>query len=145
MIPEGAAAPAGRFKAYPVDSPQRVMGRRHRRSGLPFRRSGNERELLVADEGITLIGEDYVRTVLYRDCVACAHWSQNGRTLWGSDGFRVVVDPAIWRDGAGIVERIDAALPADLVVALEQMDDPVLLLGRDARVDRRFVHNGAQS
>jgi tetratricopeptide (TPR) repeat protein len=134
-IPQAATPPAGRFTVYPVDSPQVVTGRGFRRRGLPFRKRHNERELVLGAEGITLFGEDYVRTVLFEGCVMVLRTGAE-RGLWARDGFFVWVDPEIWRNGEEIVRAIDAHLGSDLVVDLDAerdlFDDPDLAAGAAA-------------
>ncbi len=133
VMPGTATALAGRFTMYPVDSPQRVEGRRFRRRGLPFRQRDNtERELVLGKDGVTLYGEDYARTVMFDSCVACERVDEC-RGLWSRDGFFIWIDPAIWRNGDEIVRAVDARLPANLVIDAEaerpRFDDPDLAAG----------------
>jgi tetratricopeptide (TPR) repeat protein len=135
VIPATATPPAGRFTPYPVDSPQRVEGRRFRRRGLPFRRRENERELVLGHDGVTLYGDDYVRTVMFDSCVACERVDES-RALWSRDGFRVWIDPAIWRKGEEIVRAVDTRVPANVVIDADAVGslfaDPDLAAGVEA-------------
>ena len=53
--PANVALPGGGFRPYPIDSPRQIEdGRRFKRAGLPFRRTGAEQELVVSPSGVTL-------------------------------------------------------------------------------------------
>ena len=127
LVPEEASRPAGRFTEYPMSPPFRVDGKRYRRGGLPFRREGNERELVVGEEGITLLGTDYANTVRFDRMEGMLAWADGTRTLAGYDATFVTVDPAIWRNGKDAVARIDAAVASELRVDMEpDSGDPEL-------------------
>jgi hypothetical protein len=75
------------------------------------------------------VNPDEWLTVRYADCVACVHESPTSRTLLGRDGMRVGIAAEVWRDGAGVIEEIDRAVPAELVACEEHgiggLEDPV--------------------
>jgi zinc protease len=121
LIPEDAARPGGRFTLYPTEQPYRVDGRTYKRRGLPLRRAGPERELVAGDEGVTLVGVDFVNTVRFRDVEGVLKWADGSRTLVGEDAAFITVDPSIWRGGAEIVARIDATVPADRFVPIDEL------------------------
>ena len=106
--PPSVQLPGGRFKPYPLDSPELIAdGRRFKRSGLPFRRTGEEQELVVSEKGVTLFGEGYGRSVFADDTTAVLQYQDGIRRVWGGDGFSIVVDPAIWRGGGDLPALVD--------------------------------------
>lgn len=123
-IPSSDTLPGGRFSRYPIDSKRRVQGRRHRRRGLPLiTRKDNERELIVGEEGVTLVvedppGEHYVRTVLFRELAAAVYFNEGVIQLYGLDGHDIVVDPAIWRRPRDITDMFERTIPIDVLVDL---------------------------
>jgi zinc protease len=133
-LPDEPTPPTGRFLPYPLSSPSRHAGRRFRRRGLFFRREGSEQRLTLSEAGLTLYGEGYTNSITFADCVAAFHWTPKVRTLWGSDGVRVLVDADIWRDGGELVAAIDRAVPAGCVIVpgTPGFDDPDLSAGFDA-------------
>jgi tetratricopeptide (TPR) repeat protein len=141
-VPADASLPGGRFGRYPVQPPRRASGRVYKRSGLlARRRSGVERQLIVGDDGVTLIADGFTSTVLFADCVACIRYDGDRRALWSGDGFYVLVEPEIWRHGARAVAEIDGRVPADAVFDVltePRFDDPDLTGGAAALDDRRY-------
>lgn len=133
LIPEEGARPAGRFVLYPTTPPYRVEGKRFGRRGLPFRREGEERELHVGDEGVTLVGTEVAASVRFRDVEGVLRWVDGSRTLIGADATYVTVDPSIWRRGAEAVALVDAAISDDRVVRIDEWaDDPDLTAASEA-------------
>ncbi|MEU6535008.1 insulinase family protein [Streptomyces sp. NPDC047000] len=79
--------------------------------------------LVVGGEGVSLLLPGGPVTVRYDDCVAMTTRPDGARALTGRDGFRVAVEPTMFRDVAP--ERIavvDAAVPPEAVVALPARD-----------------------
>jgi predicted Zn-dependent peptidase len=115
---------------YPGWSPARVDGREVGPAGffLPGRKP--RERLFIGRDGVTVaVNPDEWLTVRYADCVACVHESPTSRTLLGRDGMRVGIAAEVWRDGAGVIEEIDRAVPAELVACEEHgiggLEDPV--------------------
>jgi tetratricopeptide (TPR) repeat protein len=108
-----------------MDSTHHVAGRRYRRRGLPvLGRKDNERELIVGNEGVTLVGgdralkEEYVRTVLFDELAAAVFFADDVLQLYGLDGHEVVIDPAIWRRSRGLLSLLEKSIPKDRLVDL---------------------------
>jgi tetratricopeptide (TPR) repeat protein len=124
-IAPGGSIPGGRFKRYPTDSRHRVEGRRYRRRGLPIvGRKDNEQELIVGDEGVTLVGEDgaleekYVKTVLFDELAGAVVFADDVIQLYGLDGHDIVIDPSIWRRSRGLLAEVEKSIPTDRLVDL---------------------------
>lgn len=128
--PANVALPGGGFRPYPIDSPRQIEdGRRFKRAGLPFRRTGAERELVVSPSGVTLHGEGYVRSIPADDTAAVIRYRGGIRELWSGDGFVVVVDPGIWRNGGdlpALIDRLGAGVTVDLTTDPPIFDDATL-------------------
>jgi hypothetical protein len=76
--------------------------------------------LVVGEDGVSWVAPTgQANTVRYRDCVAIRHWEGPVRELWGADGFRVIIDASEWRDGAKVVDQVDAAV-AGAVIACDE-------------------------
>jgi len=107
-----APSPGGRFSRYPLDSTRRVDGRRFRRRDLPaVTRKDNERELIVDEAGVTLIGEDYLKTVLFDEVAGAVYFQDRVIHLYGLDGHFIVVAPRIWRRAGGLFDLLVEAIP----------------------------------
>ena len=79
--------------------------------------------MIVGPEGVSWQNaEGRSLTVRFDDCVGVLAGSNGVRVLWGRDGFSVRVVPADWRGGPDAVARIDAAIPANLVLPLDPPD-----------------------
>ena len=128
--PANVALPGGGFRPYPIDSPRQIEdGRRFKRAGLPFRRTGAERELVVSPSGVTLHGEGFVRSIPADDTAAVIRYRGGIRELWSGDGFVVVVDPGIWRNGGdlpALIDRLGAGVTVDLTTDPPIFDDATL-------------------
>ena len=134
--PERVPPAAGRYKPYPQEPRTTVAGRALGRAGLRFRRQGVERSLVLGEDGITLHGDGFVRTVLFDETEAVLVWADGSRTLCAADGTRVHIDPAIWKRGAAAVAWVDARAPAELRITMEPEDealsDPDVAAAREA-------------
>jgi hypothetical protein len=70
--------------------------------------------LVIAEEGVSLRTPDGPVTVRYEDCVLMSAYPDGGRRLVGRDGFRVVVEPTLYRHLTPdiVAATIDAHVPA---------------------------------
>lgn len=90
----------------------------------------DRRRMLVSAAGITLERpEQQPVTVRVTSTTVVLRWPDGRRQLVSDDGSVVVVEPTLWVDGAGLVARVDATWPAELVVdrparAPEQVPQP---------------------
>jgi zinc protease len=119
LVPEGTAHPEGFHEISPF-STERLEGKAYRPKGLPIFKEPRKARLMVGDEGVTLLVPDgELLTVRWDSLVTVLRWADGSRTMLGSDGFRVHVDPDLWRHGDDIVQAIDARSPDGLVVVME--------------------------
>jgi predicted Zn-dependent peptidase len=104
QIPEGALDWAG-FAAVPNWSTTDITGRAFRSLEQP----GGE--LVIGDEGVMMRNAGGRITVRFEDCVALETWPDGARTLIGSDGFVVHIEPTM-HEGFEVdtVARVDAAV-----------------------------------
>lgn len=56
--------------------------------------------------------------VAHHDVAAMLRYADGARCLIRRDGYRLTVEPSLWRDGMAAVAALDAALPATLQVGL---------------------------
>jgi zinc protease len=103
---------------FPICAESSVDGRKFRPRGLRLRRGADPR-LVVGDAGLTIEAGDMRSTVRYADCVAALRFPDGSRSILGADGFFVVIDPSLWKDGAEAVAAVDAAIPQELAVRME--------------------------
>ncbi len=127
VVTSGAVTELPGVAPYPLASPTRVSGRRHRPFALTDRRRGRNRHLSVSPEGITVEWPDRTVITARYDSTVLVLRDGDNRTLLTDDGFFLPIDPTDWTRGKRIVEELDAAIPAERVVS----DDPV----RDMQVD----------
>jgi small-conductance mechanosensitive channel len=58
-------------------------------------------------------------TVRFDTMAALLRWNDEQRTLIGTDGFAVRLDPGEWPDGDAVVRAVDALVPPGLTVAID--------------------------
>jgi predicted Zn-dependent peptidase len=99
------------YPPLPLYSRDTVSGETHRY------RAGNG-ALVVGPEGVSRVHEGDAVTVRWSDTVGALWWGDGARVVLGRDGFRVVVVPADWENGAAAVARIDALAPRTVAVPM---------------------------
>ena len=57
-------------------------------------------------------------TVHFRDCALANIWNDGSWSLIGTDGWRLHINPADWKDGSQISETLERYVPAELRVAM---------------------------
>ncbi|GAA4576369.1 insulinase family protein [Planotetraspora kaengkrachanensis] len=117
--PQGHPFPYQRFAAAPASSQPWVEGDRYLPTDHPVDRS----HLVIGPKGISLFGPDDEWTVRFKAVAAMLSRPDGGRTLIGLDGVSVAVEPGLWRKSADLIERLDAAVPASLVVHMPARED----------------------
>lgn len=97
------------FSPAPTSSTLEVTGHSYPRSGDP------DLALVVGDEGVTQQLHGGVATVRFEDCVLLSAVPDGGRMLVGRDGFRVVIEPTLYRGLTReiVVATIDARVPPE--------------------------------
>jgi hypothetical protein len=58
-------------------------------------------------------------TVCFDAMTALLCWNDGQRTLVGTDGFAVRLDPGEWPDGDAVVRSVEALVPPGLVVTID--------------------------
>ena len=104
QIPEGALDWAG-FAAVPTRSSAEITGAAFR----SLDHAGSE--LVIGDDGVMMRAAEDRITVRFEDCVAMETWPDGARTLIGSDGFVIHIEPTL-HEGLGLdtIDRVDAAV-----------------------------------
>lgn len=111
VVPAPLELPAPRYPALPVWSPDTVVGDVYRgRDGAS--------SLVVGPDGVSVVTSAGAVTVRWADTTAALWWETGARSVIGRDGFRAVVVPADWANGAEAVARIDAAVPRQAMVPM---------------------------
>ncbi|NHA69180.1 peptidase M16 family protein [Phycicoccus flavus] len=98
------------WAAAPLSSPHELDGRTY-----PGR-DGHGTALVVADEGVSVVGPGLRSTVRYADLVLMTSYADGGRHLVGGDGFGVEVEPTLFAIDGAALARIDEAVDLARVV-----------------------------
>jgi hypothetical protein len=96
----------------PEWSRERAQGRTFQRIDEP------DVSLVLASDGVGVVTPDGAVTVRFADCVLLESLPDGARVLTGADGFRIVVEPTLFR-GLGPQEvalHVDSRVPANVVV-----------------------------
>ena len=122
--PDGTPVPTG-FAEYPVFSSARLDGRRHRPASRRdrMRRHLRDVELFSSQDGVASVSEAGWVTAPYERTVLCIR-GEDQRTLLTDDGFFLPIVASAWTHGSELVDEIDRAIPADLVVPDWPAPDP---------------------
>lgn len=114
--PDGTPVPTS-FSEYPVYSSARFDGRRHRPGSRRdrLRRHLRDVELFSSQDGVASVSEAGWVTAPYERTVLCIR-GEDQRTLLTDDGFFLPIVASAWTHGSELIEEIDRAIPADLVV-----------------------------
>lgn len=114
VVPEPPGLQDARIDPAVVSSPWTVAGDVHERA---VSSDGSEDRMVVGAEGISRCWRSGdVVTVGWDQLVAVQRWSDGGRTLWGADGFKVVVRPEAWVGGHSVTRFVDRMVPRSLWV-----------------------------
>ena len=122
--PDGTPVPAS-FAEYPVYSSARLDGRRHRPASRRdrMRRHLRDVELFSSQDGVASVSEAGWVTAPYERTVLCIR-GEDQRTLLTDDGFFLPIFASAWTHGSELIDEIDRAIPADLVVPDWPAPDP---------------------
>lgn len=118
-VPFGVEPAVPGLTAVPQHTADVVVGRVHPRRGV---RSGAPRgaRLVVGDDGVS-VDDGAPLTVRYAQAVGLLESTPGEWTLFGEDGVTVHLSPGDWRDGEAAVDRVRAAVPAELQVTAAQL------------------------
>lgn len=111
QVPRRALVPPGWHEA-PLCVAAPVTG------GASYPHLGVRARLRVAPAGVTLTDPTSSLTVRSDQVAALLKWADGGRTLVGTDGSHLRVEPTVWFRGTRAVALIDAAVPAERSVPL---------------------------
>ncbi|MEV0889734.1 hypothetical protein [Promicromonospora sp. NPDC050262] len=122
----------------PEQSPALAKGRSYPRIDVP------DVSLVIGPDGVGSASPDGVVTVLFADCVLMETVPDGARVLTGADGFRVVIEPTLYRSltVADIAASVDRHVPEDVVVhhpARAPQDIPVAVPPKKAGKVARSV------
>jgi hypothetical protein len=111
--PQLVPAVQGRMPQLPAWSAARV-------SGVTRGSRHSAASLTVGSQGVMLTPEEgHHVTVRFDATAALLLWNDEQRTLIGTDGFAVRLDPSEWPDGDAVVRSVDALVPPGLTVAID--------------------------
>jgi hypothetical protein len=77
-----------------------------------------ETELIVGDDGVSLVQGPTVSTVVFAECAALLAWPDGTRMLIGNDGVACEVRPTRYALGIDAVMRLDTFVPPDRTVRM---------------------------
>jgi len=112
QVPAGLRADWAGFTAAPTRSASRLDG-----VHLKARSAGGA-DLILGAEGITSVCDDVPVTVRFDQVAVMWAWPDGGRRLVGHDGFTISVEPTLNPVDANSVNRIDAAVAAELTIRM---------------------------
>ncbi len=118
-------APPG-LTQVPMWSAEAVRGRvfqRRRLTGVP-----KGATLVVGDAGVSVVLDQGPITVRWADAVGLVRQGPGEYLLLGRDGFSLPLSESDWRDGEEALALIRAAVPAELQVDDDDVDEPAGLL-----------------
>ena len=95
---------------------QIIEGRTFRPAGAPV----VDGELTVGERGTRLADAENVMIAGYDDLAALVMFPDGGRRLIRRDGYQVVVEPGLWRNGAAAVALIDQAVARGVRVPMPE-------------------------
>lgn len=111
--PQLVPAIQGRMPRLPVWSAATI-------TGTTLRSTDSGSWLTVGDQGVmrTVEAGHHV-TVRSGGVAALFRWNDRKRTLVGTDGFTLLLDPAEWPDGDAVIRSIEARVDPRLVISLD--------------------------
>ncbi|MGY2128917.1 insulinase family protein [Blastococcus sp. SYSU DS0617] len=117
--------PAGvtRIPGWSRDAVQGRTFRRRRRTGVP-----KGAALVVGDDGVSAVLAEGAITVRWADAVGLVRQGPGEYQLLGRDGFALPLSAADWRDGEEAVGLIRAAVPDELQVDDDDVEETAGLL-----------------
>jgi zinc protease len=116
MVPDGRRADWAGFAAAPSTSDRAVAGTAYKSL------ESNAVRLVVAPEGVSVVGAQEAVTVRYAECAAVLGWPDGRRLLIGHDAVTVTLEPTLFAGGITALQAIDAAVPAHLRVVMPPRD-----------------------
>ena len=104
MVPEGTSADWAGFAAAPTSSTRTVAGTTYNL------RVGDDRQLIIGDEGVTAVGPHGRATVAFGQCAAVLAWPDGGRLVIGTDSIVCRIEPTIYQVDTDVIRSIDAQI-----------------------------------
>ncbi|MCN9241445.1 insulinase family protein [Streptomyces sp. RY43-2] len=135
QVPTQEAEWAG-FTPAPQYSSTPVVGTRH--PSL----EDDDVTLVIGEQGVSLLLPGGPVTVRFHSCAAMTARPDGARELTGLDGFRVAIEPTLFRGvTAQRIAALDAAVPAELVVPLPARDPERIPRPRERQSGARAAGN----
>ncbi|MEV6375394.1 M16 family metallopeptidase [Micromonospora musae] len=106
MVPAGLDAQWAGFTPAPVHSDESVSGSVHRTHD-------GEGELVIGEEGVTLLGPESTQTVRFAATAALLVWPDGARHLIGEDAISVRIEPTLLAPQPDVVDRVDERVPVE--------------------------------
>ena len=118
LVSADPASPADPQLTWLRPQPDRrvIEGRTFRPAGAPV----VEGELTVGERGTRLAGAENVMTAGYDELAALVMFPDGGRRLIRRDGYQLVVEPGLWRNGGAAVALIDQAVAPGIRVPMPE-------------------------
>jgi zinc protease len=135
MVPLGRSVGRAGFTAAPAWSPDTVAGRSFRPVDHPVDR----KRLVIGPDGVSLVDGRQVATVRFADCVGMLSWPDGARSLFGSDGINLRLEPRLWRLPRHVLDKLDGSIPGDRVAHLPERPPEALPSPRTGRAQRTWA------
>jgi zinc protease len=89
-------------------------------TGTTLRSADSGSSLTVGDQGVMRTTEAGQHVTIHSGAVAALfRWNDKKRTLVGTDGFTLLLDPAEWPDGDTVVRSIEGRIDPRLVISID--------------------------
>ncbi len=147
FVPVGTMGAAAAIPLLPMWSASPVPGSTlTRRAVLPGGAPAGSR-LMSNREGLTMVAPPQNRdvSVRYREVAALLTWLNGDRILIGNDGFRLPLRAGEWDGQAELTEQIDATVPSERVVPMDEEGVDAAALREQCEVCRKGPSADIQS
>jgi hypothetical protein len=113
VTPQLVPAIQGRMPRLPLWSAATI-------TGMTLQSTDSGSTLTIGDQGVMRTVEAGQHVTVRSGAVAALfRWNDKKRTLVGTDGFTLLLDPAEWPDGDTVVRSIEARIDPRLVVSID--------------------------
>jgi zinc protease len=115
VVPLGLGPRGEPWSVAPASSHPPLYGRSFPSLHQDERKSAS---MVLALTGLTARDGDDHLTVPLNDTAGLLCWDDGKRVLVGRDGIHLLVEPTLWREGAELVQALDATWPAELRIGM---------------------------
>lgn len=120
MIPEGYHLMRYGVEAAPTGSRFAVSGQAYRS------KTHRENKLVIGSDGLSMVAPSSIATVTFDKCVASLAYPDGARSLIGTDGVQINVEPAVFGVSSAEMRRIDAAVDANVVIPMAERPEATI-------------------